>query len=196
MATTTRAVTACALGAWLVKTNDDDESVAALIRNGFATVTERCVRPTYRADLVKPGQPVILWISGSSRVHPAGIYAVGHTTGPAVARSADEMGTDATGTSPEKRGPSQLVMPLRLRSLSTPVLRRDLLRHPTLSRIEVLRMPAGSNPSFVTRRELTALDTGWPHVTDRTPDPPQRDRGQWAVSASVRRTAGESSPHR
>ena len=29
-------------------------------------------------------------------------------------------------------------------------------------------MPAGSNPSFVTPGDLTALDMGWPHVMERT----------------------------
>jgi len=150
MAATPRAVTASGLGAWLLKTSDDDESVARLVRTGFATVTDRCIRPTYRADLVRPGQPVLLWVSGSSRVHPAGIYAAGHTTG-----SAERVG-------------SQLVMPLTLRPLSPPVLRRDLLRHPSLSQLEVLRMPAGSNPSFLTHEDLDALRTEWPQLTNLT----------------------------
>ena len=150
MGTTPRAITEDSLGAWLLKTSDDDQSVASIISTGFTTVTERCVRPTYRADLVAPGQSVLLWISGSSRVHPAGIYAAGHTTGSA------------------ERSGSQLVMPMRLRSLPIPVLRRDLLEHPSLSRIEVLRMPAGSNPSFVTPDDLAALEAGWPQVANRT----------------------------
>ncbi len=160
MTTSRRAVTADSLGAWLVKWSDDVHPVATLIRTDFSTVTSPCVRQTYRTDLVRRRQPVLFWISGSSKLHPAGIYAQGHTTGPAVARGADETSSDPAG-----RGQSQLVMPVRLRSLQAPVLRRDLVQHPTLARIEVLRMAAGSNPSFVTPADLAALRARWPQVT-------------------------------
>ena len=108
MRTTSRAVTEESLGAWILKTSADDLSLTSLIRTDFATVTSRCVRPTYRADLVRPGQPVLLWISGSSSVHPAGIHAVGRTTGPVVAQGTSDMGPDSIRTTPAERGRPQL----------------------------------------------------------------------------------------
>lgn len=138
-----RALTATTLGAWLIKGNGDLHPVHELIKTGFATVDTWCVRPTYRTDLVEAGQPVLFWLSGSSTTHPAGIYAEGHTTGPAQAG----------------------VMPVRLRLLSGPVPRAELLAHPRLSQIEVLKMAAGSNPSFITPDDLVALKAAWPQVT-------------------------------
>ncbi|WP_181310004.1 hypothetical protein [Nocardioides campestrisoli] len=136
------------LGAWLLKTDPRGTSVADLLAGGLARVATRCVRRSYRTDLIAPGQPVLLWVSGGDRRHPAGLYAQGRTTGPAT--------TDDEG---------QLVMPLALEALPEPVLRDELLEHPELSRAEVIRMPAGSNPSYLSGAQLDALRQTWPQVT-------------------------------
>ncbi len=130
-----RALTAATLGAWLVKASGAAPSTRAHVHAGFAEVGTWCVRPTYRTDLVAAGQSVLLWVSGSEPGLPAGIHARGRTTGPA-----------ADG-----------VMPVVLVPLAEPLLRPALLAHPVLSSLEVLRMPAGSNPSYVTPEQLDAL---------------------------------------
>jgi hypothetical protein len=137
-----RALTPATLGAWLVKATGAAPSTRAHVRAGFASVATWCVQPTYRTALVAPGQPVLLWVSGSERDHPAGIYARGRTTGPA------ESG----------------VMPLVLSPLPDPLLRAELVAHPDLAGMEVLRMPAGSNPSFVTHDQLRVLAELCPDV--------------------------------
>ncbi len=73
-----------------------------------------------------------------------GIYASGRLTGPVQEES--------------------LEVPVELRPIEPPVLRTELLGDPVLARIEVLRMPAGSNPSYLTAEELSGLTIGWPHV--------------------------------
>jgi hypothetical protein len=88
----------------------------------------------------------MLWVSGRSPTFPAGIHAHGTTTG----------GASYDGTT--------LRVPLRLEPVDPPVLRSELLDHPVLQGTEVLRMPAGSNPSYLTRAELDALLTGWPQL--------------------------------
>ena len=136
------AVTEESLGAWVVKASPGTSTVAELVRRGFTTDWSSCLRPTYRAGLVRPGQRVLLWVSGRSPATPAGIHAHGRTTGPVV--PGDEVR-----------------MPFRLHPVEPPVLRADLLAHPVLRHAEVLRMPAGSNPSFLTRVQLDALLTEW-----------------------------------
>ena len=49
-------------------------------------------------------------------------------------------------------------MPLSLEPLEHPVLRTELLTHPVLSALEVLRMPAGSNPSYLSVEQLAELE--------------------------------------
>jgi phage terminase large subunit-like protein len=123
------------LGAWLVKASGGDPSTKSHVAHGFADVVTRCVRRSYRTDLIEEGQRVLLWVSGSERDLPAGIYAHGHTTGPAAAG----------------------VMPVTLTPVRGPVLRSELVSHPDLAALEVIRMPAGSNPSYVTPAQLSAL---------------------------------------
>ncbi len=154
------AVTANTLGAWLIKGSRDVYPVDKLIRTKFSTVTGWSLRETYRTDLIKPGQPVLFWISGASKTHPAGLYAQGTTTGRAMAELADNEWVD-----PAERGQPKLFMPVELHPLAAPVLRSDLLKHPSLHQIEVLKMAAGSNPSFVTPADLAALRSAWPQVT-------------------------------
>ncbi len=105
------------------------------MRAGFAGVETWCVRPTYRTGLVAAGQPVLLWVSGTEPGLPSGIHAHGRTTGPA----------------------GDGVMPVVLAPLAEPLLRPDLVAHPELASLEVLRMPAGSNPSYVTPHQLGVL---------------------------------------
>jgi hypothetical protein len=131
----TRVLSTATLGAWLLKASGAAPSTREHVRSGFAHAQTWCVRPTYRTDLVEAGQPVLLWVSGSEPGLPAGIHAHGRTTGPA------------------RDG----VVPLVLDPLHDPLLRSELVEHPDLAGLEVLRMPAGSNPSYVTPEQLAVL---------------------------------------
>lgn len=147
MTTTARhAVTEDTLGAWLFKASPEALSVAEAVRTGFGTITTRCVRPSYRTDLVRAGQPVLLWVSGSDPVHPAGIYACGHTTGAATYDGREPF------------------VPVRLHAVEPTVRRVQLLAHPVLAWAEVIRMPAGSNPSYLDVQQYAALRTDFPQV--------------------------------
>ncbi len=126
-----------AWAAWLIKSR----SLPVEIDPGWAPGEEReltrCVRRSYRLELVSPGQPVLLWVSG--RVQP-GVHAVGTVSGPV--RPDDDDGP---------------VLPVRLTSLPDPVDRGELLADPGFRTAEVLRMPAGSNPSWLSAAQLRAV---------------------------------------
>ena len=143
------ALTAESLGAWLLKVNPAAGALAELVGTGFENVATRCVRPSYRTELVATGQPVLLWVSGGDPRYPRGIHAHGRTTGPVV------------------DGPEGPVMPVQLRPLDPIVLREELRAHSELSGLEVLRMPAGSNPSYLDRTQYAALCAAFPQVDHR-----------------------------
>jgi hypothetical protein len=82
------------------------------------------------------GQPCLLWLSGRDR---PGVHALGVLTGGAV-----------------PAGDSWAV-PVRLVLLSEPVPRADLLTDPVAREAEVLRMPAGSNPSWLSPAQFAAV---------------------------------------
>jgi hypothetical protein len=95
----------------------------------------------------------MLWVSGSDARGPMpGIWAVGQTSGDGSAGEADQS---AGNRSDARHG--DLRVQLRLRLLDEPVPRAVLRHIAALERLEVLRIPAGSNPSWVTSSEFAAL---------------------------------------
>ena len=97
------------------------------------------MQPGYRARMMRAGQPVLFWASGSRRRDiPYGIWGLGHVTGPV---RDGEVPLDVVITDPVPRA----------------VLRTD----PRLRAMEVFRQPQGSNPSFVTMEEFVILRQHW-----------------------------------
>jgi hypothetical protein len=124
------------VGCWVVKTARPPEDVAPGWRPGEVRELTRCLRPSYRLGLMRPGQPVLLWLSGRDR---PGVHATGVLAG--------EVGSDAGGP----------VVPVRFTLLPAPLPRADLLADPVARDAEVLRMPAGSNPSHLSPAQYAAV---------------------------------------
>jgi hypothetical protein len=124
------------IACWVIKSTVPPEQLAPGWRPGPARSLTRCVRPSYRLDLMAPGQPCLLWVSG--RTDP-GVHALGSLT--AAPREADG-------------GP---VVPVHLTLLPEPLPRAVLLADPVARDAEVLRMPAGSNPSWLSAAQFDAV---------------------------------------
>jgi hypothetical protein len=129
-------IRAADVACWVLKSTRLPAAIDPSWRPGTAVSLTRCVRRSYRLDLVAAGQPCLLWVSGRDR---PGVHAVGTATGPAE--------HDAGGP----------VLPVRLTLLAKPVPRADLLADPRMRDAEVLRMPAGSNPSWLSAGQLAAV---------------------------------------
>jgi hypothetical protein len=130
---------------WLLKSTRPPGQIAPDWAPGAARDLTRCVRRSYRLDLLAPGQPVVLWVSG--RV-AAGVHAVGTVTGPV-------QEPDGPGDRPDDE--DRPALPVRLTRLPAPVERGELLADPAFRDAEVLRMPAGSNPSWLTATQLEVV---------------------------------------
>jgi hypothetical protein len=96
----------------------------------------RCVRRSYRLELMSPGQPCLLWVSGRRR---PGVHALGELT---AAPGAGDGGPEVA---------------VRWTRLAEPVDRAELLADPAARDAEVLRMPAGSNPSWLSPAQYAAV---------------------------------------
>jgi hypothetical protein len=121
---------------WVLKSTRPPEAIEPGWPAGAARDLTRCVRRSYRLGLVRPGQPCLLWVSG--RTAP-GVHAVGEVTG-----------------EPEDRADGP-VLAVRLTRLAEPVPRAELLADPAVRTAEVLRMPAGSNPSWLSAAAFAAV---------------------------------------
>jgi hypothetical protein len=129
-------LSAADVGCWVLKSTSPTADVVPGWQPGTARMLTRCVRRSYRLDLMVAGQPCLLWLSG--RTAP-GVHALGELTGGA------EPGDDGWA------------VPLRLTLLAEPVARADLLTDPVAREAEVLRMPAGSNPSWLSPAQFAAV---------------------------------------
>ena len=131
------------IACWVFKSAVPAAQLAPGWRPGTARSMTRCVRPSYRLDLMAPGLPCLLWVSGRS---DPGVHALGSLTGAPY---------EAGG------GP---VVPVDLTLLANPLPRAALLADPVTRGAEVFRMPAGSNPSWLSAEQFTAvLDRIGPH---------------------------------
>jgi hypothetical protein len=153
-----RADVAC----WLIKTSRMPVALDA----GRDAVLDRCLRRSYRLDLVRPGDRCVLWRSGA--VAP-GVCAVGTVAG--------EVGESDGGP----------VVAVRLRLLPAPVPRAELRADPDFRDAEVLRMPAGSNPSWLTHRQFAAVLARLP---GGVPAPPGSMGACEATGSGGERSAG------
>ena len=127
---------AAEIACWVFKSAVPTAQLAPDWRPGASRTMTRCVRPSYRLGLMAPDQPCLLWVSG--RVGP-GVHALGSLT--AAPQEADG-------------GP---VVPVELTLLADPLPRAALLADPVMRDAEVLRMPAGSNPSWLSAAQFAAV---------------------------------------
>jgi hypothetical protein len=132
------------VAAWLVKTSRPPALIEPGWSPGEERTLQRCLRATYRLGLMAPGQVCLLWLSGQTC---PGVHAVGTlVAGPGGEWPVDTV--DAPG------GPFARV---RLRLLDEPVHRHQLMVTPAFAAAEVARMPAGSNPSYLTAAQLAEV---------------------------------------
>ena len=129
-------LTAADVACWVFKSDVPAAHLAPGWTPDTARALTRCVRPSYRLELMAPGQACLLWLSG--RTEP-GVQALGTLTG---------RPQHADG------GP---VVPVELTLLAEPLPRAELLADPGTRDAEVLRMPAGSNPSWLSTAQFAVV---------------------------------------
>ena len=133
-------LTASDVACWVVKSSRVPTALVTGWAAGDTAELSRCVRPSYRLTLMRPGQPCLLWVSGRDR---PGVHALGQLTG----EVAEDGGGD--GGAP--------TVPVAFTLLDHPVPRAALLADPATREAEVLRMPAGSNPSWLSAGQYAAV---------------------------------------
>lgn len=88
---------------------------------------------------MKKGDRVVLWVSGDGRAMARGIWGLGHVTGPFDERAVE---------------PS---VPVDIPLLSSALTDADV-RAADTDDLEVQRMPAGSDPSWVSRQQWDRIE--------------------------------------
>ncbi|RKN15234.1 EVE domain-containing protein [Micromonospora musae] len=157
-------VTTDNLGAWLVKCNPEVWDLVSFLAAGEETITSWSVVPNYRADLVRPGQRVLFWVTGKEGAYPEpGLWGSGVMVGPVYEATAD--GDTGYWLDEDQQQRTRHFAPMDVEVMPSPVPRHVLKSDSRLSGMEVFRQPQMGNPLFVTKDELAALEAHLPPQT-------------------------------
>ena len=121
---------------WLLKSAAVPERIARGWAPGEARTLDRCLRSSYRLGLMRAGAPCLLWVSGRDR---PGVHAVGELAGV------------------PHDGPAGPEVAVRWTRLDPHVPREELVDDPGFAGAEVVRMPAGSNPSWLSAAQFAVV---------------------------------------
>ena len=163
-------ITAGTLGSWLVRCNPAKWDLPGYLAAGGTQVDSLSVVDNYRSAMMAPGDRILLWVSGNGRLMARGIWGLGHVTaavrdepaGPAPDRSSlwlDER---------TRRGVSHAVF-VDIPLLDTPITDAEL-KSAAIDDLEVQRVPMGSNPSWLSKEQLSRVGPllpPWPRYTGR-----------------------------
>ena len=142
------------VGAWVLKARPSLWDIGEALRQGVELDWWR-LAPSYRVELVRPGQPCVMWVTRGDATTRSGIWAVGEITGEPVDDTGDP--DDPLWLDHDAQRQVRPRIPVRLEVLERPVLREELLDHPDLVRTEILRVPRIGNPAALTPQEWAAV---------------------------------------
>ena len=144
------------VGAWLFKANPDVWDVLAFLKSG-ADVDSWRMAPSYRVDLVAPGQPAVLWVTGpASGPHVPGVWAIGEISGEVF----EDVG-DPDDPLWRDHGAKHQVRPfveMTMQVLAEPISRMELADDPRFAEAEILTRPRMGSPVALRPIELDVID--------------------------------------
>ena len=164
------AITADTLGSWLVRCNPAKWDLPGYIAGGGDQVDSVSVVDNYRSAMMRPGDRILLWVSGNGRLMARGIWGLGHVTAgvrdePAAAEpDHSSLWLDER----TRRGVSHAVF-VDIPLLDAPITDAEL-KSAAIDDLEVQRVPMGSNPSWLSKEQLSRvrpLLPSWPAYTPR-----------------------------
>lgn len=163
-----KAINEANFGAWVIKCHPQVWDVMTFLELGHDHIDNWSIRKSYRTDLMKPGQPVVFWVSGprDGDIVFRGVWGIGTLTSEAedfpgmTAREAKaSLWRDAfRATEPGWGVGTDITL------MDDPIPAAIVQDDPDLRGCEIFRAPQMSNPAFLTRNELKALrklHQGW-----------------------------------
>ena len=150
------------VAAWMFKAKPEVWDVIGAIRARLADpeapgIDSWEMAASYRVDLVAPGHPCVLWVTGGRHAPTTGVWAVGEVVSPPW------LEPDSLDGRP------RFSVGLDLRLLAAPVRLSELLDDGRFVRAEIVRAPRVSSPVALTGDELAAIEDQLPPVWSAHP---------------------------
>lgn len=167
-------VTETTLGAWVLKCNPEVWDLHRFIAEGKGPIESWTVVPNYRSEMMRYGQRVLLWATGSSIGDtPRGFWGSGWVVGtvddaieeyddPDDSELDEDFWIDL-----EARDRFRWEIPVDLTLWPKPVAKTDLIQVDGLNAIEVIQMRQVANPSWISAEQLALLEPllpEWPEI--------------------------------
>jgi hypothetical protein len=154
------------IGGWLLKARPDVWDLPAYLAAGNIVESWSLV-DSYRLELLAPGQPCVLWMTGATGSRPTpGLWAMGELTGEPELGDADGLdgdghdghdGDDGFWLSDGERDRPRPRIAVRLDFFDPPIPRAVFTDDPRLARAEIFRAPRAGNPVAFTPAELACI---------------------------------------
>lgn len=144
-----------AVAAWMFKAKpevwDVVGAIEAILRDPAAPRIESWeMAASYRVDLVQPGHPCVLWVTGGRHAPTTGAWGIGEVTSPPLPVLESEEGRP------------RFEVGLDLDVVASPVRLLELAGDERFARAEIIRAPRVSSPVALTADELAAIEDAWP----------------------------------
>lgn len=143
-----------AVGAWMLKANPAIWDIGAAIEQRLRIDWWRLAH-TYRAELVRDGQPCLLWVTRGDRRVASGIWGFGSIVGEVEYGSGDP--DDALWVDDTARDEVRPRTAVDMTILDEPLTVEELRSDPRLANLEVLRVPRIGNPAAVAPTEWAVI---------------------------------------
>ncbi len=151
------------IGGWMLKA--DPAELGDLDEAGLVWAWP--LNPTYRVELMEPGQPVFLWLAEGDGDRSPGLIGAGVVATWTAEDELASLGADGSSTD----GADQVACGLWIERLSAPIATEYFAAEEALSGAEVLASPHLSNPLVLTPDEVNAI---WDRF-DLTTDAPSEE---------------------
>lgn len=155
----TRTITGDNLGAWLIKCAPKTFDLPGAMEAGLEVVTNWSVADNYRSRLMKPGDRVILWVSGDGRIMERGIWGVGWVIGYVQDAVFEELepGEETFWHSEADRLAVTNDIDVDIPLFEEPLTAAEVLAS-GITDLEVQLQAQMSNPSWVSKDQLARLE--------------------------------------
>lgn len=170
-----QAVTRDRLGAWMVRCNPGVWRLHEFIADGNDYLESWSLRYSYRCELMRPGDKILLWVTASPHM-PRGIWGIGHVTGHAgdrIIEVPEHAEDDGYWVNEQARIAADYGVNVHIEVLSQPVTSEQLLAA-GIDNLEVQSQPQMANPLWLTADQLSRVETllpDWPPYVGDDEDP-------------------------
>lgn len=143
------------VAAWLFKAKPEVWDVIGAIEAAFVDpeaprIGSWEMAASYRVDLVQPGHPCVLWVTGGRHSTTTGMWGMGEVTTPPEFHPRSDDGRP------------RYEVGIELELSSEPVRLVELAADERFARAEIIRAPRVSSPVALTGEEFAALEDAWP----------------------------------